>query len=93
MLRDVISYKAKVLRLQERTFKTKESEQKAAKRALLDFIITLFGYLTSTEAQSLLNRICKKYNMKLEDMLIKAFEGAPNIRDKDLQIKSHFKTF
>ncbi|CDW87454.1 UNKNOWN [Stylonychia lemnae] len=90
-LRDVITYKAQVLRLQERTFKTKQKEQQAAKRALIDFLITLFGYLSLEEAQNLIAKVCKEYNFKLDQMILQSIEKTNDIRDKELQRKHKFK--
>ena len=74
MLRDVLTYKAQVLRLQERFFKKNAStvaadgtnaENRAVKRELLDYIITLFGYLTAQEVRGLVLKISKEHNFKI----------------------------
>lgn len=61
------------------------------KRALIDFIITLFGYLNYDEAQTLIAKICKEYNFKLDEMIMQAINKTNDVRDKDLQRKNKFK--
>eukprot|EP00347_Sterkiella_histriomuscorum_P005997 403354467 len=90
-LRDIINYKAKVLRLQEKSFKTKAKEHQAVKRALIDFIITIFGYLNLEEAQNLIAKICKEYNFKLDEMIVQAISKSNDVIDKELQRKAKFK--
>jgi hypothetical protein len=48
MLRDMLSLKVEGLKLLKptRLFSMEGAEQQAVKRELMDFIITLFGYLT-----------------------------------------------
>ena len=48
MLRDMLSLKVEGLKLLKptRSFSMEGAEQQAVKRELMDFIITLFGYLT-----------------------------------------------
>jgi hypothetical protein len=74
MLRDILTYKAQVLKLQDRTFKKQahivatdgtNAENRAVKRELLDYIITLFGYLTPEEVRGLVLRITKEHNFKI----------------------------
>lgn len=72
MLRDVLTSKAQVLRLQERLFKKAQvsadgttAEQRAVKKELLDYIVTLFGYLTPAEVRQLVSDISKEHNLKI----------------------------
>ena len=52
MLRDMLTFKVEGLRLLKptRSFNVAGAEQKAVKREIMDYIITLFGYLTQKEA-------------------------------------------
>jgi hypothetical protein len=52
MLRDMLTLKVDGLRLLKptRTFSQPGAESKAVKREIMDYIITLFGYLTQEEA-------------------------------------------
>lgn len=72
MLRDVLTSKAQVLRLQERLFRKSQvnadgttAENRAVKKELLDYIITLFGYLTPAEVRQLVTDISKEHNLKI----------------------------
>lgn len=74
MLRDILTYKAQALKLQERMFKKQggmvqadgtNAENRAVKKELLDYIITLFGYLTPEEVRGLVLKISKEHNFKI----------------------------
>ena len=42
------------------------AENRAVKRELLDFIITLFGYLSQTEVEEVFKKISKEHNFKIQ---------------------------
>ena len=41
------------------------AEQRAVKKELLDYIVTLFGYLTPSEVKKLVTDIAKEHNLKI----------------------------
>ena len=41
------------------------AENRAVKRELLDYIITLFGYLTQDEVQEVVQKISKEHNFRI----------------------------
>lgn len=41
------------------------AENRAVKKELLDYIVTLFGYLTPEEVRGLVLRISKEHNFKI----------------------------
>jgi hypothetical protein len=42
------------------------AENRAVKRELLDYIITLFGYLSQEEAQEVVLKISKEHNFRIQ---------------------------
>ena len=42
------------------------AENRAVKRELLDYIITLFGYLTQDEVQEVVQKIIKEHNFLIQ---------------------------
>ena len=42
------------------------AENRAVKRELLDYIITLFGYLTQDEVQEVVQKISKEHNFRIQ---------------------------
>jgi hypothetical protein len=42
------------------------AENKAVKRELLDYIITLFGYLSQEEVQEVVQKISKEHNFRIQ---------------------------
>lgn len=42
------------------------AENRAVKRELLDYIITLFGYLTQEEVQEVVQKISKEHNFRIQ---------------------------
>jgi len=69
-----LSYKAHVLRLQEPIFNRlalsasdgTNAEQRAVKREIMDYIITLFGYLAQDEVRELVVKISKEHKFRIK---------------------------
>lgn len=51
------------------------AEHKAVKRELLDYIITLFGYLTQEEVKDLVFKISKEHNFRIQAVISRSLKN------------------
>lgn len=77
MLRDILNLKVEGLKLLRptRTFSQEGGEQRAVKREIMDYIVTLFGYLTQEEVQELVNKISKEHNFRIKAVIARSMKN------------------